>query len=175
MCIMIFSENSVLQDTKLVTWEGGISFSFTEVGNVKGILNDFLNWFKFFLTELIFRSLKNKFLGWLDFIFFKKEKGRFSKFLRLLPLLSKVFWDKLFKIWNLIQFQDFLYLKRHFLEKFYVKLTYLEREYNYQSKSLWHVAYWLATCARKPKVPGSSPAASYVQRWALCSNCPANF
>ena len=97
ICIMIFSENSVLQDTKLVTWEGGISFSFTEVGNVKGILNDFLNWFKFFLTELIFRSLKNKFLGCLDFIFFKKEKGRFSKFLRLLPLLSKVFCDKLFK------------------------------------------------------------------------------
>ena len=33
---------------------------------------------------------------------------------------------------------------------------------------------WLATCARKLKVPGSSPAASYVQRWALCSNLPAN-
>ena len=32
----------------------------------------------------------------------------------------------------------------------------------------------LATCARKPKAPGSSPAASYVQRWALCSNRPAN-
>ena len=26
------------------------------------------------------------------------------------------------------------------------------------------VAQWLATCARKPKVPGLSPAASYVQR-----------
>ena len=26
----------------------------------------------------------------------------------------------------------------------------------------------------KPKVPGSSPAAGYVQRWALCSNRPAN-
>ena len=24
------------------------------------------------------------------------------------------------------------------------------------------VAWWLATCARKPKVPGSSPAASYA-------------
>ena len=24
--------------------------------------------------------------------------------------------------------------------------------------------WWLATCAPKPKVPGSSPAASYVQR-----------
>ena len=29
-------------------------------------------------------------------------------------------------------------------------------------------------CARKPKVSGSGPAASYVQRWALCSNRPAN-
>ena len=27
---------------------------------------------------------------------------------------------------------------------------------------------------RKPKVPDSSPAASYVQRLALCSNRPAN-
>ena len=27
-----------------------------------------------------------------------------------------------------------------------------------------HVAWWLATSARKPKVTGSSPAASYVQR-----------
>ena len=26
------------------------------------------------------------------------------------------------------------------------------------------IAWWLATCARKPKVPGSIPAASYVQR-----------
>ena len=26
------------------------------------------------------------------------------------------------------------------------------------------VAWWLATCARKPKIPSSSPAASYVQR-----------
>ena len=32
----------------------------------------------------------------------------------------------------------------------------------------------IATCARNPKVPGSSPAASYVQRWALCSNRLAN-
>ena len=29
---------------------------------------------------------------------------------------------------------------------------------------LMRVAQWLATCAQKPKVPGSSPAASYVQR-----------
>ena len=33
---------------------------------------------------------------------------------------------------------------------------------------------WLATCARKPKVPGLSPADSYVLRGALCSNIPAN-
>ena len=36
------------------------------------------------------------------------------------------------------------------------------------------VTYWLATFAQKPKLLGSSPAASYVQRWTLCSNCPAN-
>ena len=24
------------------------------------------------------------------------------------------------------------------------------------------------------KVPGSSPASTYVERWALCSNCPIN-
>ena len=29
-------------------------------------------------------------------------------------------------------------------------------------------------CDRKPKVPSTSPAASYVQGWALCGNRPAN-
>ena len=33
-----------------------------------------------------------------------------------------------------------------------------------ENLSLGRVAWWLATCARKPKVPGSSPAATYVQR-----------
>ena len=33
---------------------------------------------------------------------------------------------------------------------------------------------WLATCARKPKVPGWSLAVTYVQRWALCSDHPTN-
>ena len=32
----------------------------------------------------------------------------------------------------------------------------------------------LATCVQKPKAPFLSPAASYVQRWSLCSNRPAN-
>ena len=36
------------------------------------------------------------------------------------------------------------------------------------------LAWWLTNCARKPKVPGSSPVASYVKRWAHCSNSPAN-
>ena len=31
-------------------------------------------------------------------------------------------------------------------------------------ENLGRVAWRLATCARKPKVPGSNPAASYVQR-----------
>ena len=35
-------------------------------------------------------------------------------------------------------------------------------------------AEWLATCDRKATVPDSSPAASYAQRWALCSNNLAN-
>ena len=35
------------------------------------------------------------------------------------------------------------------------------------------ISQTVATCAGKPKVPSSSPAASYVQRWALCSNRPA--
>ena len=37
--------------------------------------------------------------------------------------------------------------------------------------------YWSCykiTSAWKPKAPSWSPAASYVQRWALCSNRPAN-
>ena len=38
MCIMILSKDSVLQDTKLLGWEGGINFSFTEEENVKGLL-----------------------------------------------------------------------------------------------------------------------------------------
>ena len=48
-----------------------------------------------------------------------------------------------------------------------VKLTYIP-----DPEKIWTT--WLVTCAQKPKVPGSSPAASYVQRWALWSNCPAN-
>ena len=32
----------------------------------------------------------------------------------------------------------------------------------------------MGVCAWKTKVPGSSPAATYVQRLVLCSNSPAN-
>ena len=35
-------------------------------------------------------------------------------------------------------------------------------------------AYWFTNCAQKLNFPDSSPAASYVQWLALCSNCPAN-
>ena len=40
-----------------------------------------------------------------------------------------------------------------------------KREYVYTYVDIipGRVALWLATCARKPKVPGSIPAASYVQ------------
>ena len=39
---------------------------------------------------------KKQVLGCFDFVFFKKEKERFSKFIWLLPLSSKVSWGKLF-------------------------------------------------------------------------------
>ena len=42
-----------------------------------------------------------------------------------------------------------------------------------KTDNMYHAQYH-ATCARKPKVPGSNPAASYVQKWASCSNHPAN-
>ena len=45
-----------------------------------------------FLIELIFKCPTNKFLGCLDFLFFKKEKDG-----GLSPLLSRVSWEKLFK------------------------------------------------------------------------------
>ena len=49
-----------------------------------------------FLIELIFKFPKSKFLC-LDFVFFKKEKERFSIFIWFLPLSSKVSWDNLFE------------------------------------------------------------------------------
>ena len=52
MCITILSENSVLQDNKLLTWEGGINCSFTEEKNIKGVLNDFLNLFKYVFDQI---------------------------------------------------------------------------------------------------------------------------
>ena len=36
-------KKSIFRDTKLLVWEGGVNFSFTEDENVKGILNSFLN------------------------------------------------------------------------------------------------------------------------------------
>ena len=51
---------------------------------------------------------------------------------------------------------------------------FLFLEINSSRHNQGRVAKWLATCARKPKGPGLSRAASYVQKSALCSNCPAN-
>ena len=56
------------------------------------------------------------------------------------------------------------------------------REWDMSSEIVSHVeikaggdvAQWLVTCARKLAVTDSRPAASYVQRWALRSNHPAN-
>ena len=42
--------------------------------------------------------------------------------------------------------------------------NYLPTLPDYLPTFLGRIAWWLVTCAWKPKVPGSSPAASYVQR-----------
>ena len=44
---MILSKRSVLWNTKLLAWEGGINFSFTEEENFKDVLNNFLKAFRF--------------------------------------------------------------------------------------------------------------------------------
>ena len=41
-------------------------------------------------------------------------------------------------------------------------------------KDLFSKCDQIRSFVRKPKVPGSSPAASYLQKWAPCSNRPAN-
>ena len=41
--------------------------------------------------------------------------------------------------------------------------SYLHAASLYFFENLERVVWWLATCARKPKVPGSNPTASYVQ------------
>ena len=51
---------------------------------------------------------------------------------------------------------------------------YIYRQYVVAVVSWYNSLSWLATCARKPKVPGLSTAPSYVQTWAPCSNRPAN-
>ena len=43
-----------------------------------------------------------------------------------------------------------------------------------KTNSKEHEFLWLVTCFRKPKILGSSPAASYTQRWALCNSNLAN-
>ena len=51
--------------------------------------------------------------------------------------------------------------------KTYAIRNFMHTKHNGDNRKLrivGRVAWWLATCARKPKVPGSSLAASYVQR-----------
>ena len=57
-----------------------------------------------------------------------------------------------------MKFQISFFMKhdRNYYETFYKPF--------YKQTILGRVAWWLATSARKPKVPGSSPDASYVQR-----------
>ena len=54
-----------------------------------------------------------------------------------------------------------------FLYLFYKFLSFPKTYCSNLAISLYlhgHVAQWLATCTQKPKVPGSSLAAGYVQR-----------
>ena len=46
---------------------------------------------------------------------------------------------------------------------------------NTNSSRILRALQRLANCALKPMIPGLSPVAGYVQRWALGSNRPANF
>ena len=93
-----------------------------------------------FLIELLFKCTKKKFLGCLDFVFFLRKKKRdFHNFYDFYLYFPKYLGISYLKIWNLIQFQDYFYLNLHFLEKFYIKLAYLEQEENYQLKSYYLV------------------------------------
>ena len=81
-----------------------------------------------FLIELIFTCPKSKFLGCLDFVFFTKEKRRFSNFIWLLPLPFKVSWDKLFENLEFDSVSGLSLSKASFFGTFYVKVAYLEQE-----------------------------------------------
>ena len=64
------------------------------------------------------------------------------------------------------------------LPKLYLKKS-IKKQLNFWNSifcSMWKTE--LATCARKAKVPGLSPAATYVERWGLASPfpcCPVNW
>ena len=98
-------------------------------------------------------------------------------FLRFYPFFVSTI-SQSFSIWYLIISQK-LY-KTWYIIPFFYRRTDTAQKMKFSIKNLFskcdrgRVAWWLATCARKPKVPGSSPAASYAQRWAARSNRPAN-
>ena len=119
----------ILRDTKLLVWEGGINFSFAQEENVKGIFNNFLNWFKFASDRINIYISKKQVFRMLRFCFVYERKNEIFKiYMNFTFYLSKYLEISYSKIWNLIQFQDYLYQKRHFLGKFYVKVAYLEQE-----------------------------------------------
>ena len=66
---------------------------------------------------------------------------------------------------GLLQNVYFLFSSLKFPQSTYFSTSYPQLE---------RVTQWLENCSRKLKVPGSSPATSYVQRCALCSNLPDN-
>ena len=45
---------------------------------------------------------------------------------------------------------------------------------NLKKSDTWKIQLVIGNKARKPKVPSLSLDATYVQRWAFCSNLPAN-
>ena len=71
-----------------------------------------------------------------------------------------IFFCQVSMFWTLV---DLFCTKRLFSQETAFSPGYFTRD-NARNSFLGRVAWWLATCARKPKVPGSRPAASYVQR-----------
>ena len=57
-----------------------------------------------------------------------------------------------------------MFEKKKYLEKVVLWKHMLPSTDVLDVKSIEEHHLWLATCARKPNVPGSSPAASYMQR-----------
>ena len=78
---------------------------------------------------------------------------------------------KYFGFFSMSSFQMFMQLNFQVAD---FRISYLSVYFTLRKNEKWYhlgsVCFTLATCARKPKPPGSSPAVSYLQRCFLCSN-----